>query len=90
VSERFRLALQRVSAAQWQLFERLASVFLADEHGSLRTLASESGDEGRDAIIYQTEDDQQSPFSIRCNETGPRKFGERHEGWLTVILMSAY
>jgi hypothetical protein len=52
-----RLALHEVTAAQWQLFERLASSFLSDEYVELRTLAAPSGDEGRDAQIFQPVDE---------------------------------
>jgi hypothetical protein len=51
MSERFRFALENTDATHWQLFEYLASNFLSDEYGELRTLASPSGDGGRDAYL---------------------------------------
>lgn len=57
MSERFRFSLTRTAADNWQAFEYLASTFLADEYGELRTLASPSGDEGRDATLFQPVDD---------------------------------
>ncbi len=57
MSERFRFALKEVEPAQWQRFERLASQFVGDEFGNLRTLASASGDGGRDAELWQPSDD---------------------------------
>ena len=57
MSDRFRFALSKTTSEHWPAFERLASAFLGDEHGALRTLATPSGDGGRDAILYQPEGD---------------------------------
>lgn len=57
MSERFRFALEHIASSQWQLFEYLASTFLSDEYGQLRTLAAPSGDGGQDATLFQPEDD---------------------------------
>ena len=54
--KRFEFALIHVNPTLWESFEDLASAFLADEYQSLRTLAG-SGDRGRDAILWQPEDD---------------------------------
>jgi hypothetical protein len=58
VSDRFRFALEHTQPSHWQLFEYLASTFVATEHGELRTLASLGGDGGRDATLYQPLDDE--------------------------------
>lgn len=50
--ERFELALSRIAPAQWERFEQLASQFLAADFPDLRTMASPSGDEGRDAELF--------------------------------------
>lgn len=65
--DRFKLALLRVEGTQWRAFERLATVFLADEYPSLRPMASESGDEGMDATLFQASDDPEVvlQFSVR-------------------------
>jgi hypothetical protein len=65
--ERFKLALTNVDGAQWRSFERLATVFLADEYPSLRPMAAASGDEGMDATIFQPTDDLEVAlqFSVR-------------------------
>jgi len=65
--ERFKLALQRVDGTQWRVFERLATVFLGDEYPSLRPMASESGDDGMDATLFQPDDDPDVvlQFSVR-------------------------
>lgn len=49
---RFELALERLAPSQWEEFERLASAFLASEYPTLRTMASTSGDRGRDSELY--------------------------------------
>ncbi len=55
--QRFELALERIESSQWREFEKLAAIFLASQYPNLRVLASESGDRGRDAILWQPEDD---------------------------------
>ncbi len=53
---RFEFALLNLNWTQWESFEHLASMFLSDEYPSLRTLAG-IGDRGRDAMLWQPEDD---------------------------------
>ncbi len=53
MSSRLDLALRNVTGGHWEPFERFSSQFLADEYPDLRTLASPSGDEGRDAFLWQ-------------------------------------
>jgi hypothetical protein len=50
--ERFDMAMSRLTSADWEQFERLASSFLASEYPSLRTMASPSGDGGRDSELF--------------------------------------
>lgn len=51
--KRLALALERLGPEDFQRFEEFASDFLAVEFRNLRTLASPSGDEGRDAFVWQ-------------------------------------
>ena len=51
-TERFRLALRELKASDWERFETLGSTYLASEFPSLRTLASLSGDSGRDGTLF--------------------------------------
>jgi hypothetical protein len=55
--ERFKLALANADGTQWRAFERMATVFVADEYPSLRPMAAASGDGGMDAELYQPSDD---------------------------------
>jgi hypothetical protein len=48
----FELALTHTKASDWAHFESLCSHFLASEHPSMRTMASASGDGGRDSQLY--------------------------------------
>ncbi|WP_145985491.1 hypothetical protein [Marilutibacter maris] len=50
--KRLELAFERLKAENWRLFERYASAFFSSEFPSLRTMASPSGDDGRDAEIF--------------------------------------
>jgi hypothetical protein len=53
--KRFELALERLAASNWSRFEEFASAFLTSEFANLRTVASPSGDEGRDAELFSPE-----------------------------------
>ena len=50
--ERLQLALERIRPEQWKLFEEFASAFLSAQYPNLRTVASQSGDQGRDAELF--------------------------------------
>ena len=50
--ERLQLALERLPPEQWKRFEEFASEFLSSLHPNLRTVASLSGDRGRDAQLF--------------------------------------
>ena len=50
--ERLTLALERLQPEQWKIFEEFASAFLTSQYPNLRTVASPSGDQGRDAHLF--------------------------------------
>ena len=52
ITSRLELALERLQPSDWGRFERVASTFLASEFDELRTVASPSGDDGRDAELF--------------------------------------
>lgn len=54
---RFSLALDWLKPTEWELFEQLASAFLASEFPELRTTASASGDGGRDSFFFVADGD---------------------------------
>lgn len=49
--ERLQLALERIPVSRWRRFEEFASQFLVVEFPQLMTMATESGDGGRDAEL---------------------------------------
>jgi len=51
----FKLALDRLQPSDWGILEELASSFLISEFNQLRTMASPSGDGGRDSVLFQSE-----------------------------------
>ena len=55
--ERLELALEKLTSAQWERFETFASEFLVAEMPDLRTVASPSGDSGRDAELFSPNGD---------------------------------
>jgi hypothetical protein len=48
----FELSLSHTKPSDWAHFESLCSGFLASDHPSMRTMASPSGDGGRDSQLY--------------------------------------
>lgn len=56
-TKRFETALMLLRPSEWEKFERLASQFLAADFPLLITVASPSGDDGRDAELYSPEGD---------------------------------
>ena len=50
--ERLNLALERIRSDQWKIFEEFASAFLTSQYPNLRTVATPSGDQGRDAELF--------------------------------------
>lgn len=51
----FELALDKTRSSDWEYFEELSSGFLASEYSSLRTMASPSGDGGRDSELFSSD-----------------------------------
>ena len=50
--KRLQLALEKLAPSDWARFEQFASAFLVAEFPDLRTVASPSGDDGRDAQLF--------------------------------------
>lgn len=65
---RFELALERMSSTDWRAFEKLASEFLAIEYPALRTMASPSGDRGRDAEPFSVEGERHIAFQYSVRQ----------------------
>lgn len=51
----FEMALDRLRPSDWEHFEKLASSFLVADFPSLRTMASPSGDGGRDSELFSND-----------------------------------
>lgn len=73
MSDRLRFALKHTAAEHWTPFERLASAYVTDEYGELRTLARPSGDEGRDSILYQPVEEPQYVLQYSVAKDWARK-----------------
>jgi hypothetical protein len=56
MSARFKKALEGLDHRNWQLFEEIASKFVADEFPTLRTLADPAGDGARDGVLVSPEE----------------------------------
>lgn len=70
---RFEFALERLDSGDWQKFEQLASTFQAAEYPSLRTMASPSGDRGRDAVLFSPSDDSSVLFQYSVTKNWQTK-----------------
>lgn len=66
--DRLELSLELLKPSDWKLFEDLASDFLAPEFPSLRTLATPSGDGGRDATLFRMENEDATAFQYSVAE----------------------
>ncbi|MBI5386979.1 MAG: hypothetical protein HZA90_20085 [Verrucomicrobia bacterium] len=56
-TQRFAFALERLEPGDWARFERFASQFLVFDYGALRSVATPSGDLGRDSELFSPEGD---------------------------------
>lgn len=71
--DRFEFALDNTKKTQWELFEELASSFLSSEYTQLRTMASASGDGGRDSELFSDEGISSVAFQYSVtDEWGPK------------------
>ncbi len=66
--KRLALALSLVEGGDWQRFERFASAFLAPDYPKLRTVASPSGDRGRDGELFEPEGDSAVKFQYSVQQ----------------------
>ena len=66
--ERLELALELLRPAQWERFEQFASEFLTSDFPDLKTVASLSGDGGRDAQLYSPNSDPSVVFQYSVAE----------------------
>lgn len=71
--ERFELALERLKDSDWEKFENLASAFLAADFSKLRTMASSSGDGGRDSELFSPDGEPTVAFQYSVQESWPNK-----------------
>ena len=71
--ERLQLALERLRPEQWKLFEEFASAFLSAQYPNLRTVASQSGDQGRDAELFSYDGPIQTIFQYSVSQDWKNK-----------------
>lgn len=67
-AKRFGLALDRLGPADWERFEQLASTFLVSDYPGLRTMASPSGDGGRDSELFSEDSDDSAAFQYSVTD----------------------
>lgn len=76
IRNRLELALERLQPSDWNRFERLASDFLSNEFASLRTVASPSGDAGRDAELFSPQNEPTVVLQYSITEDWKKKIRE--------------
>jgi hypothetical protein len=74
--ERLKLALNHLEPTQWKLFEDMASAFLSEEFANLRTMASTSGDAGRDAELFILQDSPEILFQYSITDNWSSKINK--------------
>jgi hypothetical protein len=87
--ERLKLALTRIESYQWREFEQFASGFLAAEFPTLRTVASESGDDGVDALLLSA-DSAHVSFSAPFGSAGRTRYSKPPNVCARPILRPTY
>lgn len=93
--ERFELALEQLKPQSWAFFEELSSDFLAADFDALRTVATPTGDEGRDATLFSPEGEDTvliqysvaSDWRSKINAT-LRRISVKHPQASVLIYMS--
>ena len=73
---RFELALDRLKSSDWERFERLCSVFLSADFAGARTMASSSGDRGRDAELHTVTGEPNTLFQFAVRQDWQTKINE--------------
>lgn len=71
--KRLQFALERIEPSQWERFEQFASAFLSSEFPTIRTVASASGDKGRDAELFQPEGNPTTVLQYSVTESWAAK-----------------
>lgn len=74
--ERLQLALERLAADQWKIFEEFASDFLTSQYPNLRTVAATSGDQGRDAELFFYDDQIPTVIQYSVSKDWKKKIRE--------------
>ena len=81
--KRLRLALELLRPEEWKLFEEFASAFLATQYPNLRTIASLSGDKGRDAELFSYDGPIETYFQYSVTKDWTNKIRETAKRILT-------
>lgn len=81
--KRLRLALELLRPEEWKLFEEFASAFLATQYPNLRTIASFSGDKGRDAELFSYDGPIETYFQYSVTKDWANKIRETAKRILT-------
>jgi hypothetical protein len=76
LNQRFAFALEQVKPSDWDRFEKLASEFLAPEWPTIKTVASASGDGGRDAELFSPDGESSVLLQYSVTENWGRKINE--------------
>lgn len=84
MNTRFVFALERAKPSDWERFEKLASEFLAPEWPSIRTVATPSGDGGRDAELFSPDGDPSVLIQYSVAEDWERKIKD------TLTIFNAF
>ncbi|MGO4453362.1 hypothetical protein [Arthrobacter sp. RAF14] len=66
---RLDMALRQLGPEDWSAFEKFAAEFLVVDYPSLRTMASMSGDRGRDGQLYQPNEEQTTFIQYSVTES---------------------
>jgi hypothetical protein len=90
--KRLALALDSLEGTDWRRFEQFASAFLAPDYPNLRTVASASGDRGRDSELFEPAGDGTVKFQYSVRDDWPTKIRATarrlHETFADTVILS--
>lgn len=71
--KRLELAFEQIQSSEWARFEQFASAFLTSDFPNIRTMATPSGDEGRDAELFSPQGDTGTMLQYSVTEQWNQK-----------------
>jgi len=93
--KRLLFALEQLKPEEWSRFEKFASEFLQSDYPDLRTMASSSGDKGRDSELFSPAGEASVMFQYSVSQDWASKvrktairIGENFDGVMILVYVT--